>query len=197
MPPSTPLILCSATAQTQLGRAPSRYFSVILTPASPETGSSTQGGEPPILLELSLPVSSRDKVEFCAFAGVRLVSVLGGPPGIGGVDGKWAEFTKATESSRSERATHQESAGRKSGVQESQWLLRFHTHGLLNSSFQPPAEIRVVRNDGSVQTSSFTAPCAWPTHVNTNPCSRESASSPSSVSIRTFPSNTFVLQVPH
>src|SRR3982074_1691479 len=35
--------------------------------------------------------------------------------------------------------------GRKSDVQESQWLLKLHTHGLLNNSFQPPAEIRVVR----------------------------------------------------
>jgi hypothetical protein len=30
-------------------------------------------------------------------------------------------------------------------VQESQWLLKLHTHGLLNNSFQPTAEIRVVR----------------------------------------------------
>jgi hypothetical protein len=35
--------------------------------------------------------------------------------------------------------------GRKSDVQESQWLLKLHTHGLLNNSFQPPAGIRVVR----------------------------------------------------
>src|ERR1700682_111439 len=35
--------------------------------------------------------------------------------------------------------------GRKSDVQESQWLLKLHTYGLLNNSFQPPAEIRVVR----------------------------------------------------
>jgi transposase len=35
--------------------------------------------------------------------------------------------------------------GRKSDVQESQWLLKLHTHGLLNNSFQPTAEIRVVR----------------------------------------------------
>jgi transposase len=27
--------------------------------------------------------------------------------------------------------------GRKSEVQESQWLLKLHTHGLLNNSFQP------------------------------------------------------------
>lgn len=35
--------------------------------------------------------------------------------------------------------------GRKSDVQESQWLLKLHTHGLLNNSFQPTAEIRAVR----------------------------------------------------
>ena len=35
--------------------------------------------------------------------------------------------------------------GRKSDVQESQWLLKLHTHGLLNNSFQPPSDIRVLR----------------------------------------------------
>jgi hypothetical protein len=30
-------------------------------------------------------------------------------------------------------------------VQESQWLLKLHTYGLLNNSFQPTAEIRVAR----------------------------------------------------
>ena len=35
--------------------------------------------------------------------------------------------------------------GRKSDVQESQWLLKLHTYGLLRNSFQPPAEIRVLR----------------------------------------------------
>ena len=35
--------------------------------------------------------------------------------------------------------------GRKSDVQESQWLLKLHTYGLLNNSFRPPAEIRVLR----------------------------------------------------
>lgn len=35
--------------------------------------------------------------------------------------------------------------GRKSDVQESQWLLKLHTYGLLNNSFQPPTEIRVLR----------------------------------------------------
>jgi transposase len=35
--------------------------------------------------------------------------------------------------------------GRKSDVQESQWLLQLHTYGLLNNSFQPTVEIRVAR----------------------------------------------------
>ena len=35
--------------------------------------------------------------------------------------------------------------GRKSDVQESQWLLKLHTYGLLRNSFHPVAEIRVVR----------------------------------------------------
>jgi transposase len=36
-------------------------------------------------------------------------------------------------------------SGRKSDVQESQWLLKLHTYGLLNNSFQPPSKIRVLR----------------------------------------------------
>jgi transposase len=35
--------------------------------------------------------------------------------------------------------------GRKSDVQECQWLLQLHTYGLLNNSFQPTSEIRVLR----------------------------------------------------
>lgn len=35
--------------------------------------------------------------------------------------------------------------GRKSDVQECQWLLKLHTFGLLNNSFQPSDEIRVLR----------------------------------------------------
>ncbi len=35
--------------------------------------------------------------------------------------------------------------GRKSDVQESQWLLKLHTYGLLNNSFQPSCEIRTLR----------------------------------------------------
>jgi transposase len=36
--------------------------------------------------------------------------------------------------------------GRKSDVQESQWLLKLHTYGLLGKSFRPTAEIRAVRS---------------------------------------------------
>jgi len=35
--------------------------------------------------------------------------------------------------------------GRKSDVQESQWLLKLHTYGLRRNSFYPPADIRVIR----------------------------------------------------
>ncbi len=35
--------------------------------------------------------------------------------------------------------------GRKSDVQESQWLLKLHTYGLLRNSFYPSAEIRLIR----------------------------------------------------
>jgi hypothetical protein len=35
--------------------------------------------------------------------------------------------------------------GRKSDVQECQWLLKLHTYGLLNNSFQPASQIRVLR----------------------------------------------------
>jgi transposase len=35
--------------------------------------------------------------------------------------------------------------GRKSDIQECQWLLKLHTFGLLNNSFQPTDEIRVAR----------------------------------------------------
>ena len=36
--------------------------------------------------------------------------------------------------------------GRKSDVQESQWLMKLHTYGLLRDSFHPPEEIRAVRS---------------------------------------------------
>src|SRR3984893_7007214 len=34
--------------------------------------------------------------------------------------------------------------GRKSDIEESQWLLKLHTYGLLRNSFHPTAEIRVA-----------------------------------------------------
>jgi transposase len=36
--------------------------------------------------------------------------------------------------------------GRKSDVQECQWLLKLHTYGLLRNSFRPSSEIRVMRS---------------------------------------------------
>jgi transposase len=35
--------------------------------------------------------------------------------------------------------------GRKSDVQESQWLMKLHTYGLLRNSFRPPEQIRPIR----------------------------------------------------
>jgi len=35
--------------------------------------------------------------------------------------------------------------GRKTDVQESQWLLKLHTYGLLRNSFRPPEQIRALR----------------------------------------------------
>lgn len=35
--------------------------------------------------------------------------------------------------------------GRKTDVQESQWLLKLHTYGLLRNSFRPPQQIRMLR----------------------------------------------------
>jgi transposase len=35
--------------------------------------------------------------------------------------------------------------GRKSDVQESQWLMKLHTYGLLRNSFRPPQEVRTMR----------------------------------------------------
>ena len=35
--------------------------------------------------------------------------------------------------------------GHKSDVQESQWLMKLHTYGLLRNSFRPPQEIRTMR----------------------------------------------------
>jgi transposase len=35
--------------------------------------------------------------------------------------------------------------GRKTDVQESQWLMKLHTYGLLRNSFRPSQEIRTLR----------------------------------------------------
>ena len=40
---------------------------------------------------------------------------------------------------------HERLPGRKSDVQECQWLLKLHAFGLLNNSFQPTDEIRIAR----------------------------------------------------
>ena len=42
--------------------------------------------------------------------------------------------------------------GRKTDVQESQWLLKLHTYGLLRNSFRPPEEIRLVRTIWRLRT---------------------------------------------
>ena len=44
-----------------------------------------------------------------------------------------------------QRAGNQNLPGRKSDVQECQWLMKLHTYGLLLNSFRPPEEIRSVR----------------------------------------------------
>src|ERR1700741_1792180 len=36
-------------------------------------------------------------------------------------------------------------AGRKSDVQESQWLMKMHNYGLLRNSFRPSQEVRMMR----------------------------------------------------
>src|SRR5499427_3724200 len=41
--------------------------------------------------------------------------------------------------------------GRKSDVQESQWLMKLHTYGLLRNSFRPPQEIRTMRTYWAAQ----------------------------------------------
>ena len=51
--------------------------------------------------------------------------------------------------------------GRKSDVQECQWLLKLHTFGLLNNSFQPTDEIRVARTMWR-HRSNLVAQAVWP-----------------------------------
>lgn len=54
--------------------------------------------------------------------------------------------------------------GRKSDVQESQWLLKLHTYGLLRNSFRPNSEIRTLRTywrqrSEHIQTASECVHC--------------------------------------
>jgi Transposase len=78
--------------------------------------------------------------------------------------------------------------GRKSDVQESQWLLKLHTYGLLNNSFQPPLVTEMmqfiadvghvyqpnqfpqVEEDGSASTTPMAsdAPAYWGFNNATN-----------------------------
>jgi hypothetical protein len=54
--------------------------------------------------------------------------------------------------------------GRKSDVQESQWLLKLHTYGLLNNSFQPISEIRVLRTYWRQRLLSILTACVRLSH---------------------------------
>jgi transposase len=56
------------------------------------------------------------------------------PSGRGGLRGVSGECTRI-----------QELPLQKSEVQESQWLMKLHTYGLLRNSFRPPQEIRTMR----------------------------------------------------
>ena len=50
--------------------------------------------------------------------------------------------------------------GRKSDVQERQWLLKLHTYGLLRNSFHPTAQIRVARTYWRANAATMSAPSA-------------------------------------
>lgn len=43
--------------------------------------------------------------------------------------------------------------GRKSDVQECQWLMKLHSYGLLRNSFRPPEEIRAVRTSALARSN--------------------------------------------
>src|SRR6516162_5527464 len=45
--------------------------------------------------------------------------------------------------------------GRKSDVQESQWLMKLHTYGLLRNSFRPSQEIRMMRCFTKLNTANY------------------------------------------
>src|SRR5882724_1715791 len=79
-----------------------------------------------------------------------------------------------------------------------------HRSPLTFAEIRPPAAPGPVRAPSVFQptrflvhASSFTAPSACATQVRTKPRVLDSASSPSSASIRTWPPSSFVLHVPH
>jgi len=49
--------------------------------------------------------------------------------------------------------------GRKSDVQESQWLMKLHTYGLLRNSFRPAQEIRTMRTYGRQRNDLVRSAC--------------------------------------
>jgi len=62
--------------------------------------------------------------------------------------------------------------GKKSDVQESQWLMKLHTYGLLRSSFRPVQEIRRMRNywrqrNDLIRSVSFRQACVGPFRAGT------------------------------
>src|ERR1700729_2461397 len=73
------------------------------------------------------------------------------------------------------------------------------THDLITHLANCPSRSLPTNSsdESHFQASSFTALSACPTHVSTMPCAFDSASRPSSASIRTFPASSFVLHVPH
>ena len=46
-------------------------------------------------------------------------------------------------------------------MQESQWLLKLHTYGLLNNSFQPPSDIRGLRTFWRLRAEQATGMATW------------------------------------
>jgi len=55
--------------------------------------------------------------------------------------------------------------GRKSDVQECQWLLRLHTYGLLRSCFLPPESIRRLRTAGRLRDRHVKEAERWVQHM--------------------------------
>jgi hypothetical protein len=51
--------------------------------------------------------------------------------------------------------------GRKSDVQECQWLLKLHAFGLLNNSFQPSDEIRIARTPWCQRSNLVAEAVGW------------------------------------